>query len=205
MHQSANPHRFTFCGDPRRGWNDMEIGRVRNNILFRNRRRHFVFEPIKTHALGDRDLVQHSLIGHWSPTQGKIDWHKRRLPIPAIDFTMQHPRIDRKMCQRFELKTTVSERRIAGCGLLRIGRNQNTGRIFDWTMQIVPTKDHGRERSDTTKELHRSLLSRIDAGHSRLHHHSAVNTHNLAGDITRLGRSKKRDCIGDVFARAGFA
>ena len=37
------------------------------------------------------------------------------------------------------------------------------------------------------------------------HHHSAIDTHDLASDVARLGGREKGNRAGDIFGRAGFA
>src|SRR6202011_4235845 len=103
-------------------------------------------------------------MGHRPPAEGKIDRNERGLPVPAINLSMKHTRVDCEVRERLELKIPVSNRRITSRCLVRIRRNQNAWRIFDWPMEVVPTKNRGRDRQEKTKEFHAELLSRFGAG-----------------------------------------
>jgi len=160
----------------------VNVCRVRNDLVVRDRRGIPVFKPIETHALTDVNLIQHALIGHRPPAQRKIDWNEGRSLIPAIDFSMEDTSIEREMRERCQLIVSACHRRVGGLGLLRLGWNQDSGRIFDGSMQVIPGKYRCCEKKDEAKEFHSRLLSRFSARAS-LHHHSTVNTNHLAGDV----------------------
>ena len=66
--------------------NDVNVGRVIDNLFCRNRRRHFVFVPKEAHALAHVQMIQHLLIGHWPPADREVDRHERRPPIVPVNF-----------------------------------------------------------------------------------------------------------------------
>ena len=122
----------------------MHVRAVRNDFFFCDRRRHFVFEPIEAHALRDGDLIKHALVRHWPPAERKIDRNECGLMIPAINFSVEHARINGEMGQRFQIELAVRHRFIRGRRLLGLGGNQNARRISDRSMEIIPTED-GRD------------------------------------------------------------
>ena len=106
----------------------MKIGRVGNDLLTRDRRLALPFIPKETRALADLEPIEHCLVRHRSPANCKIDWGERGLTIVAIDFAMQHARLQGKMGQRLEMECTVRKRLVfrRDRGLLRIVWDKNS-------------------------------------------------------------------------------
>src|SRR5229473_1629181 len=97
MDKLAGAQRFALRRDGRGCRNHVDVGRVRNDFLFWNRRRQSICEPIKPRALSDVDLIKDALIGHRSPTERKIDRNERSTLVPRINLSMEHAGIEREM------------------------------------------------------------------------------------------------------------
>ena len=70
---------------------------------------------------------------------------------------MENAGIEREMRQRCKLKITTRDRRIGGWGLLRFRPNQNAGRIFDGSMEIMPAEDADDESNKGADRFQRLI------------------------------------------------
>ena len=89
MNERSRTQRFAASGQLRRRRDDVNIGRVIDNLFHRDRRWHFVFVPKEAHALTYVQSIQYLLIGHRAPSDRQIDRHQRRSPIVLVNFRMQ--------------------------------------------------------------------------------------------------------------------
>ena len=156
MHERTGAQRFASRFDFASRWNHVQVCAVRNDFLRRNGRRHFVFVPVEAHALRDLQSIEHALIRHRSPAQGKIDRNEGGLPIPSINFAVQEARIELEMGQRFQVEGAAHKLRIHGRGLLRFRGNQNPGRVIDWPMEIIPAADGDHNSEKDAKRFHKA-------------------------------------------------
>ena len=112
MNERPRAQRFAARRQLWRRRNDVNVGRVVDNLFCRNRWRHFVFVPKEAHALAHLQMIQYLLIGHRPPANRQINRHQRRFPIVPVNFRVQEPRIDREMGQRFQVEITETEFRL---------------------------------------------------------------------------------------------
>ena len=123
MNERAGAQRFASRCNFFRRRNHVHVRAVRNDLLFCDRRRHFILEPIEAHALRDGDLIKHALIRHRPPAERKIDRNERGLVIPAINLSVEYARINCEMSQRFQIENAVRDRFIRGRRLFGLGGN----------------------------------------------------------------------------------
>src|SRR3954471_3223350 len=117
--------------------NDVDIRAVPGDFILRNRRRQSIFIPIETHALGDSKLIEHRLVRHASPADGEIHRNESRLPIPTIALRMEKTRVDGKTREWFQSEVSMLNRiLVKHSGLLRVGCNQDAGRINDRRVEM---------------------------------------------------------------------
>src|SRR2546425_8383870 len=107
MKKRPDPHRFALRRNRWRRGNDVQVRTVTNDLIGRNRRWKPVFEPEKAHALAYFQFVEHGLIRHPTPSDGKIKWHESGLAIVAVDFAMEQARIEGEMRERLEMERTA--------------------------------------------------------------------------------------------------
>ncbi len=155
MNEVTSAKRFALRGDRLARWDQMQIGRVRGDLLARNRGLAFVFVKKEARSLRDFEAVEDSLVRHRAPSHGQIDRDKSGSAIVTINFLAQDTGIERKMREWFELEFPMREkgfirRRV---GLQRVPGHEHARRVSDRGIKPMVRVPAEHQRCDERKRF----------------------------------------------------